>query len=255
MFIDGKRYLNANNYKKIIINYYDNNYRVKVKKDKTITDDSNISKLTNKFTDYLKYKSNDEQILSIIEHFCYYSTINSISNTILPYYNDLFVLVEGLNKRELSIQILSDDYNTSIIDMLTKKYQVCRDLFIKENENINEYFINTNNNGSRYSKDEGAIYLDVHSRLGIIDEYESEFLKNLLYEKFIKEGVPAYIETENIYNSFCKVYIEKYRYIKCGNVKIILGDKVIEELLTPIINSYNESYKNKKVKQLKMEEF
>lgn len=253
--INNIKYLNANNYKRIMIREEGGFYRIDI----TPFDD-NFDTLPSsyKLTDDIKQYNDEDKIMMIIDSFLRSSRINELKqNTFLDYYSGKFNIVKG--SRELDFRIFNSKVAEAIKN-INKKYEQDRYNFCQLNKDVMNYEVTTSCNSTSYEKiefKEGSyIKFTLVGEYGNLKKYEEEFLCEFINEKLYGVDEDAKIVCHNVYSPHNENYIYLGKYLECGDFRMRMNcNKKAEHIIYNIVDKYNEERNNAKKMQLKMEGF
>ena len=243
MVLDGKEYLNKNNYGKIVIRNDElcRGYGWKVKancgcKYKSVGNKDN-------FTDTLEKYDEVFNIEKIVNYFLENNTICKIDEGSVRGYPGSFIKVTSIGNRLLALKLPNNNFGKKIMQSILDKYII--DMFnYCFNNNINQIWSSFSD--TYYEDDSLCLYYTHKVNTSFQDE-EDKFLKRFILEKFDYEN-RAYIDyiegkTEEL------GYFSFGLYLICGNTKIQI-DNQIRDRIKPIINEYNMNLTKEKSKQL-----
>lgn len=233
MKIKGLKYLNANNYNKIIIHdlnvtVYGNdiNYPT-IKSEETISDE-------------LKKLADEEKIQIIIDYYLSYNKLYSIEE------KD-YLLVKSSSGKELKIYNCDENTKNIILD----KYLRDRIEFLYNFE-ITNYNIELSNKETKYKyMGNNRVNLTLMSNGLNLVNYEEKFIKNLIEDLFKEEIIR--VECEEIDGVPNLEY-----YLVGNNMRIKLPYEFeLTSITRNLVNKHNNELKNKneQVYQMKLEEF
>jgi len=214
-----------------------------------------------KFSEQIRDIDDKEKVIEIVKKYLEYSQISEIKNlSRLPYYKGWFNVIRGT--RNLYLQIYGSD--TEIIpSLILKKYIDDRLMFLNDNKDVNLYQIDVGYNSTSYEikkqEDKEYIRLSLFSKDYMISEFEQHFLKDFILDKLYRSGMDARFVYITSINQFTK-NINNYGYhIVCGDLVIyfhsIGRDASLLEQIKTYLQEYNESLKQNKMMQLKLEGF
>lgn len=164
MIVNGIKYLDNNSYSCIKINQDPNNKKYVVD-----VQGKNINELVedNRFSDYLKNKSDYKKIIAIIEYYMNTSKIFYMST------NRDINIIEGDKRLELHV---FDDRVKKYLSVLELKYKMDRDNFLN-NTICNKYSLNYSSNYTNYRLKNDRI------ELTLLRNCEKDFLDSFIHSK------------------------------------------------------------------------
>ena len=139
------------------------------------------------------------------------------------------------------------------------KYGKDRKDFLWENNDVINYEVSVSYKESLYQirEFEGSKKIELRLKYqdGSLWSYDEEFIKEFIYEKLNSIGTPALIVGESYYWPAFENYLQA-TVLTCGNLRVHISDHRVKQVLSTLVNKYNESLlKKEKVLQLKMEGF
>ena len=239
MKIEGQKYLNKNNYTKIVMNLLGCEYKVRVKCDK----DYETIKDGYSFTDDLKNLNDQEKVTEIVEHFLRNSKLNEIKESRYNGYTGIFSIAMGSNGRQLAIKLPKNELGESIAKKIIDKYYHDRKGYFLNNEIKVICFSDMIKN---YYYGENTLCL--FGQYGELNENEAYFLEQIILDK-LDYNHQANIEFLDIDSGIAGVHYSAPHLI-CGDLKIRIGSYVVARNITEIATKYNQELKKEKEKQL-----
>ena len=240
MKIEGKKYLDKNNYNKIVIDLLGKEYSVKVKCSK----DYNCIDSDYLFTDELNNLNDNEKVIEIVEYFLRNNKIFEIADTNLKGYEGGFSIAYSSPDRLLAVKLPDNEFGKLIGNKILKKYYDDRKLYCLTND--------IKSISSSYGK--GTFYGD--NKVCLITKY-SELTKS--EELFLKELILDKLDYEHrAYFDFLEsdTGIEDIKFkaphLVCGDLKIRFGSESIIRSVDKIVYAYNCELRKEKEKQLVM---
>lgn len=241
--IEGKKYLDKNDYDKLLIDLASDVRRVKFFGKNTYPTTSLKHKVSDDIFKYDSYKVDkniqDEVILQVIDHFLDYTTINEIKyNQKVDRYNGRWDLIES-PYRTLMFRpngFISNDINKKIMESYyNNRAKYC---FNKENK-IKSIGVSTNS--TSYGEEITILVGKDRS----ISEIDQEFLTNLIEDRLDLNHYADICYSSRRVNQF----YEEYAYISCGDTKIEIKDP-LDMFVRDAIVIHNRELEESKNKQL-----
>ena len=253
--INGEKYLNANNYKRIMIREEEEGYKIDITPlDKEFKTIPNYYKLT----DDLKKMSSEEQIIEIVDNFLRNSYISKLEQkSFLDHYSGRFDVVKGTKELDLRL------FNSNLIEVNQKiinKYRQDRYDFCELNQDVNNYYITTNKDISSYEKvdtnRETCIKFTFVHKGAKLRKIEEEFLYNFITGKLYNIYEEAKTVKEKIHSNYPECDINLMPCLVCGDFRMRINcDVIVSDMINNAVNRYNEERNIAKRKQLKLEGF
>lgn len=251
--ISNKKLLDSNFYNKIVLVQEDDLVKVNVSGKIPFKTEKSTSQ---SFSDSIKYKDSNDQIIDIINYFLNYDKINQIvPNNLLGYYDGRFETIHS-EDRVLAFQLNKNDKLQQLPNMIYNKYSNDRRLFIENNKDCKNILI-TSGYYSRYERINDTI-IGERIIIHIIDnkytniEYKAldDLLKNIIEEK--NEKISYVWNKKYSYPTLKKDY---GGIIKCGDLTINVNTDIPYKYVNNCIEEYNKNFEENKKLQLKMEGF
>lgn len=253
--ISNIKYLNANNYKRIMIREDYGDYRINI-----IPLDKKLATIPSsyKFTDEIKHFSDVEQIKRIVDSFLNSANISKLKQReYLDYYGGPFEVIKG--SRELDLKL----YNPALMDIIPKiinKYRQDRYNFCELNKDIMHCEFTTSETVTSYEQVEGNTgtcnKFTLVIKDGKLKKFEEDFLREFINDKLYSIDEEAKIVSYNRYTPYHESYIYLGTYLECGNFMMRLNcNRTTENIIYNIVDKYNEERNIAKKKQLKLEGF
>ena len=238
MKIEGKKYLDKNNYNRIIMDLLNTEYNVKIKCSK----DYNTIKSDTPFSDELKKLTDDEKIVEIVEYFLRNNKIVGLAEVGLPHYKGMYSISYASTDKFLAVKLPDNELGKTIGTKIVKKYFNDRKEYCLNNDITNISSSSSIIRGLSY----GDNSVNLLSRFKELDKNEEQFLKWLILEKldYEHEACIDYLEVKSDIRNVS--YQEPY--LICGDVKIRVCYEYILRSIAKIIDGYN--YELRKEKQL-----
>ena len=227
--IRGKKNLDNDSYKRIVVEKNKVNYEINVTKN----NDANSS---NHFISKISNLSHMDKIEKIVKYYLYNNDITRVEN-----YKK--IKCDSSIGRVLcfrtSCTYFDDFFIKKIYEIIINKYNLDRELFLEENNDIEDYYIGIKSNISSYGIEDKSINLGLSSSNNELDEHEYyflyEFLSNLI-ENSNDVKIQTYRWTEFKMAIPCfEIYID--------NVKI--NFKNYNEEIKQMVYNVVEEYKKK----------
>ena len=246
MIINGSKYLNKNNYNRIILDLLKNDCNdcyVKVKCEKdypTIKEDS-------LFMNDLKKLNDDEKAMAIVDHYLRNNKIKSlIEDERIIGYSGVFAVAHSRNN-QLALKLKNDELGKNIIKKVLKRYYYDRYDYCFNNVIKRICFSTRMESYGNNTLTLLTLYVDNDFYL---TKDNAQFLKELILNKLDYEN-KAYIKYFKCSDDNCYVPIFK-KFLICGNLKIRLEENIIDRYVSEIISEYNCELECRKVMQLKL---
>lgn len=250
--INGLKYLDANDYSRIIVRQSPYKFQVDIKPGKH----SELPKIGSDYKMSSSFDRTDEvgTIEKIIESFLRNATIDTVIDpAVLPLYDGNFSVVKGT--RELDMRLFNQHFK-SIGRKVMDKYILDRLVFCEENKDINRVELYTTSRTSSYVKKDGnfgnymQFYLKTNNNK--LMGFESEFLKKFLMEKFISEDKSAIIREETFHSVTQDTDISLGMYVTCGNFVAKITSSAIKPIVSEVVCKYNQNKEEQESNQLKL---
>ena len=243
MGLDGKEFLNKNNYGRIVIIddelYHGYGWKVKVNcgyKYKSISNKDNFTDSLDKY-DYIF------NIEKVVNYFLENNTICKIDEGSVRGYPGSFIRVTSIGNRLLALKLHKNSFSKKLMDCILEKYML--DMFnYCFNNNINQIW---SSYCDTYYKDDSLYLYYTHKANTPFQDQEDEFLKRFILEKLDYEH-KAYIDYIEVETDELG-YFSFGLYLICGDIKIKINNQ-IRDKIRPLINEYNINLKKEKSKQL-----
>lgn len=214
-----------------------------------------------KFSEQIKGMTDAEKVIEIVKKYLEYSEVSEIRDlSRLPHYKGWFNIIRGT--RNLYLQIYGSEVKV-IPPMVIKKYLDDRLIFLTNNEDINLYKIELNHGLTSYKKekvnDKERICLNLFygEKNDKIADFDQQFLKDFIFDKLNQVGEEAKLVCITSVTQFTPSISGYGFHIICGDLVICLNgmETLVLEQIKPYLQEYNESLKQSKVMQLKLEGF
>ena len=239
MKIDGQKYLDKNNYNKIVMNLLGSEYKVSVKCEKDYeTEKNNYS-----FTDDLIDLSDNEKVIQIVEYFLRNSKLNEIKESRYNGYTGMFSIATGSNGRQLAIKLPKNELGELIGKRIVDKYYHDRKEYFLNNE-IKVICFSDMIRNCYYSENT----LCLLGQYGELNENEAYFLEQIILDK-LDYNHQANIEFSDIDSGIAGAHYSVPHLI-CGDLKIRIGSYAVARNIAKIVTKYNQELKKEKEKQL-----
>ena len=241
MKLEGKKYLDKNNYNRIIMDLLNDEYSVKVKCSK----DYSTIKSDTPFSDELKNLTDSEKIVEIVEYFLRNNKVVGLAEVGIPHYKGRYSIAYTSPDKFLAVKLPDNELGKTIGRRIVKKYYNDRKEYCLNNDITNISCASSIIRGLSYG--DNRIYLS--GKFQELEENEYQFLKWLILEKLDYEH-EARIDWLKVDSDIRDVsYIEPY--LICGdNVKILIHYEHILRSVAKIIDGYNNELRKEKEKQL-----
>jgi len=240
MKIEGQKYLDKNNYSRIVIDLLGSEYitKVKCKKDyATIKEDHS-------FTDEIKNLNNDEKVIEIVDYFLRNNKIIQLNECGLTGYQGKFSIAYSSGDRLLALKLPDNELGYLIGCKLLDKYYNDRCEYCLNND-ITKIYTSNFIKACYYGENE----LCLLSKYNVLNEDDEIFLRKVILNKLDYEH-EAKIEYLNAGLKMPYGVEYKVPHLICGDLKITLCDGSIIRSISRIIESYNQELKKANEKQL-----
>ena len=253
MKIDGVKYLDANNFDRIIIRDKKGlNVKVNSKLDYV------TEKSSNPFSKELKESNDINSILKIVNYFLRNNVINKLEDEVyIPYYIDSFSCI-GSNDKRLYLQILSNYTTRLMTKNIINKYHYDRNKVVYNLDDIDFYNICISYCGTSYDvqrlKENKVLNIHLKKKM---NKNELEDVEKKFIIDFIKYKLDVYEEFAQLkyHVNFKNDYFLSGWYLTCNNLCIRVEDSILLPILNKIIFEHNEIIRNQNRLQLKLEGF
>lgn len=255
MKINGVKYLDANNFDKLIIR--------EKKDDINIKATSNCSYETDKskypISKELRTMNIDDAKFEVIDYFLRNNAINCLKdNVFLSYYEGRFSKI-GTPGRELYLQAIMTPNSRKMLNNIFQKFYYDRDKEIYASDNIDVYEVYISNESSYRTYELNGIKIfeiKLNYKDGIykISKKDMEFLTEFVKHKLSLCDSEAVVKSFKYVNSILMGYYENDHHLICDNLNIAIKDNRLLPLFDNIADEYNIKLKERNKKQLKLEE-
>lgn len=253
MKLIGAKYLDANDYEKLVIRNYNEDLKVNVEgkvRCKTLKADF-------PFTKDLRTKDEDDTVVELVDYFLRYNLINKVEECVcFPRIAGYFIGVLS-DKRNMFLQISLNDITKQIPKKILDKFHLDRYIFCISNDEIKNYEIYTSNVSS-YKEEETEdkrtmkIYLKRKNCVTLTGA-ETEFFEQFLREKLKAYEEEVHLEKEDDFYTYKLVSpLDKRYYLKFGDICITMKGNILLPTLDKVIMEHNDEINNAKSMQLKM---
>ena len=254
MKLTGAKYLDANDYSRLVIkNLYE---ELKVNASGSITKDKTL-KSDFPFTKDLKKMTKDEAITQLVDYFLRYNQINGVEEcAYLPRHTGHFTGISS-DESNMFLQVPLNDNTRKIPKKILDKFYLDRYLSCMCNHDIKNYEIYTASK-SAYKEEETQdkktmkIYLKRIPLSSSLMKVEAEFLRDFLKEKLDSFEEEIYLEEVGAYFTAFEQFLNIYQYLKIDDTYIWIKDKSLLPIVDKIIMEHNSEINNAKSMQLKM---
>ena len=230
--IRGKKSLDNNSYDRIAIEKNKVNYEVDVTKNNK----DNKNNRNNHFISKIYNLSHTDKIEKIVKYYLYNNDINKVETYKNIKCNSILGRILYFRTNNTSFD---DSFISRIYKIIINKYNLDRELFLEENNNIENYYIGIKNSISSYSIENNSINLELSNRDNELCEYEYNFLYNFL-SNIIKNSNDIKVQTYR-WTEF-KMAIPCFE-VYVDNIKIKF--KNYNEEIKQMVYNVVEEYKNK----------
>ena len=255
MKFSGAKYLDANDYNRLVIKNLYEELRVIVNGNVISKDETLKSNFP--FTKDLKKMNEDEVITQLVDYFLRYNQINGVEECVyLKCHTGHFTGITS-DKSNLFLQVPLNDNTRKIPKKILDKFYLDRYLSCICNDDIKNYEIYTSSK-SVYKEEETQdkktmkIYLKRIPLSSSLMKAELEFLSEFLKEKLGSFEEEIYLEKAGAYFTTFEQFLNTYHYLKIGDTYIWIKDKSLLPIVDEIIMEHNNEIRNAKSMQLKM---
>lgn len=253
MKLTGAKYLDANDYNRLVIkNLYED---LKVNVSGTI--ESETLKSDFPFSKDLRNMSEDEAITQLVDYFLRYNHINGVEEcAYLPRHTGHFTGISS-DKSNMFLQVPLNDNTRKIPKKILDKFYLDRYLSCMCNDDIKNYEFYTASK-SAYKEEETQdkktmkIYLNRIPLSSSLMKVEAKFLREFLKEKLDSFEEEIYLEETGAYFTVFEQFLNTYHYLKIGDTYIWIKDKSLLPIIEDIIMEHNNEIRNAKSMQLRM---
>lgn len=256
MEINGVKYLDANDYYRIVITEEED---LKINVNGKIL--YPIGKLENSISGILKDKTNPEVISYIVDYFLNYNKICSLEDNV-NYRYKRYIKVSS-PRAELLLKILPTKENKEILKRIFNKFKYDRSKLLYNNE-YDRYIIKISNDKTGYYNENfdgrNEIYITLHfqyldSKNYDISSDEKEFIESFIKYKLDNKNSKSQVTHGKLYFPQFKNFLESEPCLLCEELIITSRVKIFTKILEKISSSHNNELDNINKKQLKLEGF
>lgn len=245
MELNGVRYLDANDYYRIVITEEDD---LKVDVNGKILYKGCIEQ--NSFSKSLSSKTNYEAINYIVNYFLNYNRVCMLDDSV--YFQEKKYIKVSSSRAELLLKLLPTKENNRVISKIIEKFKNDRIRVLYEND-YDKYNIKLSHNKAGYytlNSDNGNIDIVIHKPVfekdDTISNSERNFLKNLIIHILDKKDNEA--EVLRNYDNFTYT-------LECDGLKFSSDSMSVTNVFDEVSLLHNNKLDNANKKQLKLEGF